>query len=951
MRNILYINITLLVVLPPLLIGSVHTLTQAGLGIIACLLALLLAFYKHRVNLNHQNLRIDGWMLLFCAAICFTWLQYIPLPLSLLSFLSPQTEQVLRYTLGAAGVYQDGIWQPISLAPPQTAAKLIRDLGAAAFYFAIFQWAHTRSHLRWIMSASVLAATAIAILIFIQTILGITQPLMGLYQSPNPLFGPLFGSPFINLNHLGAYALFNALLTLPLLTQEDERKKRVIWTVCLILLSFLTFASFSRGAIIAYIAGITGFFFVLGRKYSSGLQKDPAKSTLDDGEPHTEISATKPSLTTDPAEKLTVAENQPITDQQSEQIRASHSVLSTHEYTESRHSKRKLNKWLRLWSQTSIRYLLLALFIGLGVAIHWGSTILLREFSRTRISVNEEKIAVILDVSLPLITNYPFVGVGRGAMAMAWHRFSASGERSKGQLTYTHVESQLFQPIVDWGIGFGILFIFISIFLIWLIFRRVKGLLESSVLIALLALLIQNLVDFNLEFYGTAFPFLAILAALNRLQSQRKKTFVFKFPTSLMVSLLLCSIVVIIWLTPYAIKHDYRRMPQLWSELSQNTKVDFNRKLKELVRSHPSDYILAVYLTSLYTYQKPWQPLQALKWLETAQFLNPLASDLLMINSYILARLKYYPQAISTLTQAVELRPYLLQYAYQLIARFGFYREALEQSNSPALVNFILSHWARHKLPPDTFIKLANQIKQRFPHNREIYETIIRFQLQLYTKEYRTKQTTNTDTLQGSKHNWLHILQRSLDMMQQHVPHTYAFHNLIEGQLAQTQQKLDLAVNSFKRVIQHRPTHLSKLDELNFRREQNRYQHYRWEAYILLIEILKIQKQYEYAYEILAQARRSFQSHNHMAHLAYLEGQLLQMQGRLRYALGWYEEAMRLHPTDQYAVVKANLCWELSQFQCTLRIYRRLAQKPQYQWIRDKLEQLEKEAILRQKQP
>ncbi len=112
--------------------------------------------------------------------------------------------------------------------------------------------------------------------------------------------------------------------------------------------------------------------------------------------------------------------------------------------------------------------------------------------------------------SQTLMLDNPWTGVGRGAFEYTFSRVYPSGEK-----TFSHVENEYLQTILDWGFpaaaAIGLLFGLIALAAMR---RNMAGPLEAGVLGGLLALAMHNFADFNLEFPAVALPALAGLAVL-----------------------------------------------------------------------------------------------------------------------------------------------------------------------------------------------------------------------------------------------------------------------------------------------------------------------------------------------------------------------------------------------------------------------------------------------------
>lgn len=865
MRIWIKLWLSFLLVTPAFLVGGVHVITHAVFGGLACLLAVFWSLHLRRHPERHQNLHVDGWFWLFVAAIGVTALQLIPLPLSWLGKLSSQTSQVITNMFAGVGLSSPSTWQPLSLAPPETSAKLIRDLGCLLVFFVTLQWAHQRNRVRWLMRVAVLAAAAMAGLILVQAVLGIKAPLWGLYHPRGGKYmNPVTMSPFINPNHMGAYFLFHGLLSLPLLIEAEERKERLLWSAILLVVSVLVVLSLSRGAVATYVLGLLAFAGLLWRRSRKQLAEEEA-------------------------------DRDSSTSSRSSRKRSS---------TQRRLSKRQ---------RTNMNLIGVAVLVAIGLTVALSVTNFSQHISRTRISLNQDKVGFIYNHSRPFLKDFPLLGVGRGAMPMAWHRYSNFKDLQQGQVMITHVESNVVQPLIDWGLPFGILFVVTAFVLLGLLIIRSKGFLEQSILIAILALLLQNVGDFNLEFMGTGFPFLIMLAALVRLQQGRRKSTLIPRPW-LVTTMGVSALAMIVWLTPFAHYHQFFKLPQRWAKVEKAPPKTFNTKLQKLVRSHPSDYMLAIYMARRHSFKKPWRPLVALQWLKRGSYLNPIAPEFMMLRAYNLARLRLGDQAIQELDKAIQLRSRLVHPAIALLQKFNLVPLALRRSKQHALVQTIHAKQSNvSPRPPNYESSLRNSIK-RYPqdlllHRLLAYHLLGKWKRALY-KARRALQQPNADKeavmlkAVTAKTSFLQSLKKlpTTDKAKHFRTLLYAHVAREEGQ--------------------------DKIAEKHYRSLFSQQQGNHWMAFVSLFRLLIKRKAHEEARVILNQAQQWYRSGNlrSRAHIMYLEGRLLEAQGRLRYALRRYESAWNVHPNHQYQEAQAKTCWNMGQSKCTLRIYQTLYQ-------------------------
>ncbi len=740
------IPISLSLILPPFLLGGVHTLAYAGMGILASLLAFYLTYRIRLRPTATRGVLTNGWFWLFLTAVAVTSFQLLPLPLSWLSTLSPATAQVLKQTLGAVGLFPKGPWQPLSLAPPETTAKLIRDLACLLLYVAVLQWSYKQERMWQLLHISTVTAAALCGLILLQTLLYIPTPLMGLYTpTTSTPSGWLLGSPFINLKHLSGYLLFHALLVLPLLANANSLRERIGWSTALGILSVTLLLTLSVYSFLLFLGGVLLFLWLLGHQVFTKSTHDPTK--IDPIYDPLPILAVDPA-TAEPLPHKTAAD---ALEDAKRKKRANRNYQRS-----SRDPKPVWRGWKIVWENVGYRIALGLGILGVGSLLLWGTQSYAPAPTNPTVDWKTS-----WAFAHPMIRHYPLWGAGRGATPMAWHRFASSTTPYRGQKTITHIESQWLQPFVDWGIPFGLLFVCCAIFLFWQMIHRSQGLLEHSVLLAMVALLLQNATDFNLEFLGTAFPFLVFLAALNRLQQDRA-TAHFHSPL-LLASIAGLALVVFLWATPYARQHNYHLLPQQWKTLTKLPPKAFDAGIKRLLPQHPSDYMLAALLTRHYTFQRPWQPKRALLWSKKGLFLNPTATDIYLLRGYILARLKLYQQATRDLSISVMLNPKLTPKAVQMVFQFKFTRTAILTSQHPTLVVGLLQRWKRCRAKPLVCATLAAKAAQRYPHS-------IKLQEQLALLQWRQLQNCKQNVLTSTgilKTRWEQESKRWRDRLQQ----------------------------------------------------------------------------------------------------------------------------------------------------------------------------------------
>jgi O-antigen ligase len=184
--------------------------------------------------------------------------------------------------------------------------------------------------------------------------------------------------------------------------------------------------------------------------------------------------------------------------------------------------------------------------------------------------------------AVELIDESPWVGIGRGAFEPVFQRVHPASAYA----TYTHLENEYLQAVVDWGVPGAIVLAFVAIWLVAGALRRWRdGPLAAGALGALAAVLLQSNVDFGIEFLGLAAPITVVVATLvyvplrettpKRLAATRSIRIAHIVTLALGALLLTTSIT-----KPIAEDH---------AELEARTDVSFD-ELRGTLARHPFDY-------------------------------------------------------------------------------------------------------------------------------------------------------------------------------------------------------------------------------------------------------------------------------------------------------------------------------------------------------------------------
>lgn len=133
----------------------------------------------------------------------------------------------------------------------------------------------------------------------------------------------------------------------------------------------------------------------------------------------------------------------------------------------------------------------------------------LRQTTTDELTSRDFKLAAWTD-SMELLDDHRWTGVGRGAFEFAFTRVHPTGRK-----TYSHVENEYVQMVLDWGLpAAALLAVFMVLAILRATRRSMAGPLAAGALGGLVAVGMHNVVDFNLELPGVAVAALAVLATV-----------------------------------------------------------------------------------------------------------------------------------------------------------------------------------------------------------------------------------------------------------------------------------------------------------------------------------------------------------------------------------------------------------------------------------------------------
>ena len=265
------------VVLAPVLLGSVHLVTTVFLLSLVCLAAYLFTTQRtgDKAHVHYHPLLLLGTIL-----TGFLLVQALPMPSFLIGLLSPTAAGIQD---GARDVIGDSfLWSSLSLEPNATAWEAARLAGLCLLFWIVFALALKPSNASMIQGAVGLSGVVIVLLGMIQWASGSAR-VLGIYSSPDvtTILGSQsslgFITPLLNNNHAAGLMVLSALVLLGMaLGRERERIQSVAFTGFLINLVGVLVTR-SRGGLLALVAGI--LLFAAIRYFGPRLRKKGTRYT------------------------------------------------------------------------------------------------------------------------------------------------------------------------------------------------------------------------------------------------------------------------------------------------------------------------------------------------------------------------------------------------------------------------------------------------------------------------------------------------------------------------------------------------------------------------------------------------------------------------------------------------------------------------------------------------
>lgn len=196
-----------------------------------------------------------------------------------------------------------------------------------------------------------------------------------------------------------------------------------------------------------------------------------------------------------------------------------------------------------------------------------------------------DKLAVAARGLRVLESSALWLGIGRGA-------FSSTFVAEEGSLgRYTHPENILVQWTTEWGIVVALALFAVLAVALWKRLRRTQDPLVAATCIAIVALVLQNLVDFSLEMAGVVVVVASLLGTLLPARRSQESQRGWRFATAALVAFA-CFVVV---LGPRVVKGDTQSIiDELAQAMQADREPEFRATLGRGLKLHPAEPAFAL---------------------------------------------------------------------------------------------------------------------------------------------------------------------------------------------------------------------------------------------------------------------------------------------------------------------------------------------------------------------
>jgi hypothetical protein len=240
-------------------------------------------------------------------------------------------------------------------------------------------------------------------------------------------------------------------------------------------------------------------------------------------------------------------------------------------------------------------------------------------FTQSKSTIDQDMKIRLWKDNLDLGKDHLVAGVGKGSFRSVIPHYI---DPRVGVMP-SYAENVILQQIVDLGLFFTFFLLLALVLFIFFFFRRINvDNYKLGLVLAALALFIQNIFDFNLEFPGTALPLFLVAGVLSAQKGKKKVLRRFKILPLVFLGGLILVFLPLLWgvLTrsrPYELEKDRNEAVEL---VNSNNFLKLESFTAKAVKRHPSDYFIVTLRGISLMYVEGGKPL---KWIGLASWLFP----------------------------------------------------------------------------------------------------------------------------------------------------------------------------------------------------------------------------------------------------------------------------------------------------------------------------------------
>jgi Flp pilus assembly protein TadD len=328
------------------------------------------------------------------------------------------------------------------------------------------------------------------------------------------------------------------------------------------------------------------------------------------------------------------------------------------------------------------------------------------------VNVRTSKVGIWRE-ALPLLSEFPMAGVGRGAFAFAVNQVSELG----GKVRLPFVENFFLQVLLDWGAlaGSGLLLL-----LAWALKVGLRGIKTDPLMVAcgagVVGLVVHEVFDFAVELPGVALPALALLACMHARRGPDREPPVgtkLRFQWGLMA----IPVAVIATAVLGATSPDAVEVGRRLAAASRDRAVSADALIgmgQDLARRHPADDYIPLVVASRLAAEGH---ADAIRWINRAATLSPANHRPHLLAARFLADRGRRTQALLEYRTAAALAPDGRDVWAEVATRFAGLEALLAATPEPLPFHRMLGKWLRGSGRSREAMTVCERILERDPRH------------------------------------------------------------------------------------------------------------------------------------------------------------------------------------------------------------------------------------------